>query len=218
VIRPVRVLAVACAWLAAAAGLNAHQLDEYVQATLVSIEKGRVTLEVKLTPGVDIAPQVVAAIDRDADGRISEPEADAYAATVVGSLTLEVDGRARAVTLASRTFPAPAEMSEGLGTIRLKATAEFPAASGGSHQVFYRNLHRPELSVYLANALVPDDKAISIRGQQRDVQQRELRIDYEVSGDHRGRVASGAIATLIIIWAAARTRRMAELRSSKFEV
>jgi hypothetical protein len=44
----------------------------------------------------------------------------------------------------------------------------------------YRNTHRPELSVYLVNALVPENPEIEVVAQRRDRLQHELRLDYRV--------------------------------------
>jgi hypothetical protein len=54
--------------------LSAHRLDEYLQSTLVAIEAGDVRLQINLTPGVAVAAQVLALIDRDRDGAISRKE------------------------------------------------------------------------------------------------------------------------------------------------
>ena len=55
----------------------AHQLDEYLQATLVVIEPDRIRLQINLTPGVAVAEQVLSLIDRDHDRLISTNEAAA---------------------------------------------------------------------------------------------------------------------------------------------
>ncbi len=60
--------------------LDAHRLDEYLQATRLSVALDRIELEIDLTPGVSIAERIVTAIDTDRDGRFSPAESDAYAA------------------------------------------------------------------------------------------------------------------------------------------
>jgi hypothetical protein len=67
-----------------------------------------------------------------------------------------------------------------MGTIRLRATATFPAAAAGRHKVLYRNTHQSKISVYLANALVFLRTNMSRSGQRRDSAQHELAIDYRV--------------------------------------
>ena len=53
---------------------SAHRLDEYLEGTILSVAKNRLDVEMTLTPGVAIFPILIAAIDRDADGTISQAE------------------------------------------------------------------------------------------------------------------------------------------------
>ena len=99
---------------------------------------------------------------------------------MIGSITLLVDGRPEAVTLVESWFPEVGDMNLGVGTIRLRATATLAPAAIGRHQVSYLNTHRPESSVYLVNALVPEDPRIRIAGQHRDQAQHGLTVDYSV--------------------------------------
>src|SRR5581483_7871639 len=111
--------------------------------------------------------------------------------------SLDVDGRARPLTLTAREFPERAAMRDGIGTIRLRATAA-SASAGGAHEIVFRNRHRPDISVYLANALAPAQPSIAIGGQRRDFLQRELRIEYQDTTSHPWRTgASAAIALLV---------------------
>jgi nickel/cobalt transporter (NicO) family protein len=50
---------------------SAHPMDEYVQNTYIDLAPDRTTLQIDLTPGVFVAPEVVALIDTDGDGEIS---------------------------------------------------------------------------------------------------------------------------------------------------
>jgi hypothetical protein len=68
----------------------AHRLDEYLQATRVSLARGAVTLEVDLTPGASIAASVLDVLDTDRDGRFSALEAGAYGRAVVEDLVIEL--------------------------------------------------------------------------------------------------------------------------------
>ena len=79
--------------LGLAAPLRAHRLDEYLQAARISVAADRVTLELDLTPGVAIAPAVLAMIDTDRNGELSPAESDAYARSVIDGVALKVDGR-----------------------------------------------------------------------------------------------------------------------------
>jgi len=158
----------------------AHRLDEYLQATRVALARDRIALELHLTPGVSIAPQIVALIDRDANGQIAPDEARAYGAAVVGEIVLQLDGRDLPLTLTDVRVPAIDEMRDGMGAIRIEASAAVSTAPG-AHALVYRNDHRPDVSVYLVNTLMPDTRAISIASQQRDPRQREFHLDYQVN-------------------------------------
>jgi hypothetical protein len=170
----------ASVWLMWPAAPTAHRLDEYLQATRIAVDGDRVDVGIDLTPGTAVARQVFGWIDTDQDGEISSAEGDAYAAAVLSAIRLDVDDHQHSLTLVTRRFPTLGEMRLGVGTVQLTATASVPRAAAGPHHLLYRNMHQPDLSVYLVNALVPDDPGIEITGQRRDRQQHELRLDYRV--------------------------------------
>src|SRR5919206_4140581 len=112
---------------------TAHPLDEYVQNTYIDLAPGRTTLQLNLTPGVLVAPQVVALIDADGDGEISEAEGEAYANDyVLRDIALEVDGEPQPLTLVDGSFPTPLDMGAGMGTIQLHVAAEAPEGVPGN--------------------------------------------------------------------------------------
>ena len=96
----------------------AHRLDEYLQATMISLEKDRVAAQIRLTPGVAVFPIVIATIDTDHDGVISKAEQRAYAERVLADLSLSIDGDRLRLQLISAVFPKVEEMREGLGDIQ----------------------------------------------------------------------------------------------------
>src|SRR6476619_704219 len=109
---------------------SAHRLDEYLQATIVVIEPGSVRLQINLTPGMDVAKQVLAVIDRNSDGVISTNEAAAYADLFKRDLKLHLDGRNLQLKLTTSEFPAPAELRTGWGIITVEFSAPIvPLAS-----------------------------------------------------------------------------------------
>lgn len=174
-------VALTCAGLVRETPLRAHRLDEYLQATRVMIASDRVTLEMDLTAGVAVAPAIFKTIDTDGSGAVSTVEADAYAAQVIASLVVALDDRPLHVRLDGRQLPAWFDMRDGVGSIHLEASAELPKTQAGDHHLYVRNTHRSEMSVYLANALVPDDDRVAITNQRRDLEQHELTIDYRLS-------------------------------------
>src|SRR5437868_5560505 len=126
-----RSLAVAGAiLLSAGTSVFAHRLDEYLQATLLSVEKDRVQAQLRLTPGVAVLPAVLAGIDTDANGLLSDAERSAYAQRVLRDLSLTIDGAPLRLKLVSTQFPKLEAMEEGLGEIRLDFYATVPRGQG----------------------------------------------------------------------------------------
>ena len=96
---------IAAVVLGLAACLQAHRLDEYLQGTLISVEQNRVTLQLTLTPGVAVFPFLIAGIDTDRNGAISEAEQRAYAGRVLRDLSLLSEGRELRPRLLTMRFP-----------------------------------------------------------------------------------------------------------------
>jgi hypothetical protein len=210
------VLGTVC--LVVPARLAAHRLDEYLQAARLAVARDRVSVELDLTAGIAKAPAVFAMIDANHDGRVSQSEIDAYARQVADALVLTLDGETIRPVVDRAEMPAWSEMRDGVGAIRLHASARIPAARPGHHQLFFRNTHQPAMSVYLANALVPEDDRVEITSQGRDADQHELTIDYRVTPAAgwsaasswqflAGLAVAGAVA--LVFWSRPRTRRLA---------
>lgn len=194
--RQAAVVAALC--LALPSTARAHRLDEYLQASRVAIDRDRIDVEIDLTPGVAVAAQVLSAIDTDHDGSISGTEAGLYASAVIDALTLELDGHAERLQLTSQRFPDPDAMTEGTGTIQLRASAAAAAGRSGTHHLLFRNPYRADIGAYLANPLVPRDAAIEILGQERDVRQHDLRIEYRVHSSWKWALSWTGIAVLAV--------------------
>jgi hypothetical protein len=156
-------------------------LDEYLQATLVTIGPGGLRFEMDLTPGAAVADQVLALVDRDHDGVVSTNEAAAYAALVRRDLQARLDGRMLGLKLEALNFPAPDEMRAGLGIIQLEFSAAPGRLAAGTHRLTFENRHLPKLSVYLFNAASPTSKAITIASQSRNQTQSTGEIDFTLS-------------------------------------
>lgn len=135
-------------------------------------------LELNLTPGIDLADAIVADIDRNRDGSLSQDEQRAYGSVVLSGLTLEVDGSPVRAQLTAATFPDLETMKRGEGSIRMQLAGTLPRLSAGPHQLLFRNRHESNRSVYLANALVPATSDVTVMTQKRDTNQTELTIDY----------------------------------------
>lgn len=164
--------------LAGVVDLSAHRRDEFLQAARIGIDAGAVDVELNLTPGIDLADAIVADIDRNRDGSISQDEQRAYGSLVLSAITLELDGTPIHSRLTGFTFPDVDAVKRGEGTIRMQLAGALPRLSPGPHQLLFRNRHSPNRSVYLANALVPATADVTVTAQRRDLEQTELTVDY----------------------------------------
>ena len=136
---------VAC--LACAPRADAHRLDEYLQATRVSIDVDRVSVEIDLTAGTSVAASVFSWIDTDADGQLSGAERAAYARQVIDSVMLTADGHRVTLAVDGTDFFDRREMAEGIGTVRLRASGRLPSAAsvperGRASSASIRRTHR----------------------------------------------------------------------------
>jgi hypothetical protein len=177
-----RRLIAACAamvWLGTSA--SAHRLDEYLQATLLSVEKESVHGSMRLTPGVAVTPFVLAGVDANADGVISESERKAYAERLLRDVSLKIDGRELSPQLISVEFPGVEEMKQGLGEIQIEFRADLPRG-GRDRRLVFENHHQSGISAYLVNCLAPGDADIRIVAQNRNEQQSFYQLDYAEGG------------------------------------
>ena len=159
----------------------AHRLDEYLQATIVSVEDNQVQLSMRLIPGVAVSSVVLAAIDTNRDGIISTTEGWAYGARVLHELSVTMDGHRLAPRLVSATFSTVEEMKEGTGEIRIELSADLP--HGDTHRkLVFENHHDASISVYLVNCLAPRDTRVHILAQNRNRNQSFYELDYMQSG------------------------------------
>jgi hypothetical protein len=181
---------------------TAHRLDEYLQAARLSLARDRITLELGLTPGVNLASLIVPLLDRDGDNAISPVEAGAYGQDVVSDLLLQLDGRPVPLTLVRVEVPAIGEMREGSGTILVQAAGPVEAVLAGRHRLDFRNNHQSAASVYLANAMAPEDGDVRVVTQARDPRQQAFRVEYDVRPQWPARLlwlVSGAAALSMLM-------------------
>ena len=181
--------------------LSGHRRDEYLQASRLALDADRVRIEVELTAGIAVADAVLADLDRDGTDTVSAGEAASYAAAVAAAIGLEIDGAPLAVTGKATRVPGVDDVRSGAGAMLIELDATVPALDAGPHLLRFRNRHRPDISVYLANVLVPTDDRVAVTAQRRDVDQRELVVDYQLragSIEAAGRTGL-AIATALLI-------------------
>jgi hypothetical protein len=177
---------------------RAHWLDQYLQATTITIGDARIVAQLRMTPGVTIVPEVLARIDKNGDGTYSTDEQRAYAVGVLHDVTLHVDGSPLSVEVLAVNFANIAEFQAGRGVIAINFAAQIPLG-GVERQFTYVNRYEPSRSVYLANTLVPTDSTVSVTAQQRSSDQSR----YGVRFTHtlgNANVASAERATGPVVW------------------
>ena len=179
--RRITIPAVLLASALGARPAHAHRLDEYLQATTIAVARDRVTLQLRLTPGVAVFARVFADVDANRDGIASPDERRAYAERVLRDLSFTVDGDRRPLRLVAVRFPDADAMREGRGEMVLDVDAAMPN-EGGDRRLTFENRHQRAIGVYLVNALVPRDSAIRITAQQRTPDQSRYELRWVQAG------------------------------------
>lgn len=173
-------------WLLALIALpsaaRAHRLDEYLQATIVSIEPNGIRLLMNLTPGSAIADEVLSRIDWNRDGLVSASEEATYCELLRRDLALRLDRAGVELALVAAEFPAPAELRTGAAIIRVEFAASPAPLAAGPHALAFENRHFAGVAAYLFNAALPPSPSIEIARQQRNDEQSVGEIEFEVAG------------------------------------
>jgi HupE / UreJ protein len=174
----------------------AHNLDEYLQAAVISLHPDEVHVSLRLVPGVAVLPELLESLDIDSDGKLSEAEQYAYTASVLKEISLRINGAPVALRVHSAYFPAIDTMKEGVAEIRLEVVGRLPSIAENRTLVF-ENHHLSRISVYLANILVPADKRLEIVSQRRNESQSLYEVQYrqQLEATAVNRVGSFATTT-----------------------
>jgi hypothetical protein len=177
-------MVIAAVW-ALLPSLAAHRLDEYLQATVAMIEPNGIRLRISLTPGVDVADQVLAKIDLNRDAIISEKEAATYAESLRRDLLVRLDQSDAGLQVAAVSFAEVDELRTGQGTIRIEFSVTSTPLAVGAHRLTVENRHLPKASVYLFNAALPKSASVKIGRQKRSNDQHRGEIEFEVISQAR---------------------------------
>ncbi len=173
-----------------ASAASAHRLDEYLEATMISLDTSRMHADIRLTPGIAVLPTVLREIDTNADGAISPAEQRAYAAKVLRDLSFAIDGTRLTPRLLSFRYPSIDQMKDGLGEIHLEVDADLPR--GGPHRrLTFQNHHQFLIAAYMVNCLVPRDPHIRIDTQHRNYSQSSYDLDFTDTAAQPTSVLSG---------------------------
>lgn len=163
--------------LSLGAPASAHRLNEYLQATMLSVGKDRVDATMRLVPGVAVSSAVIAAIDVNGDGILSETERHAYAERVLQDVSFSIDGRKLTPYIVSFLFPKVEDMTEGVGEIKIEFAATL-MPGGRNRKIVFENHHLEPISAYLVNCLLPQDRDIQIVSQWRSGNQAKYELEY----------------------------------------
>jgi len=176
----------------------AHRLDEYLQGTIISIEKGRLQAQMTLTPGVAVSPLLIASIDTDSNGVISQTEQLEYARSVLQDLSLTIDGRHLTPQLVSEQFPTLDELKDGRGEIQLEFKADLPGG-GRNRKLTLENHHQSAIAAYQVNCTVPRDPNIRIARQNRNYSQSSYVLEYVQTNAESASVGMSPVAVLMFL-------------------
>ena len=158
----------------------AHPLDAYLQATYLTVQPTQIVVELNLTPGVLLAPQLLPLLDPDGDQQITDSEGQTYVDALINDLVLQVDGEPLALTVTKVAMPPHLNIQAGYGTIRVFAAGPLRAELTGTHQIDYRNSFAPPGSIYQVNAFVDKGTAITLGKQNRDSLQQSMTMDFTI--------------------------------------
>lgn len=157
----------------------AHRLDEYLQATVIDVSRQEIDVVLRLTPGVDVASQVLRQIDANGDGKLSAQEQQQCAQHIVRQVSLMLDHAYLPLKLSDYVFPSVEKLRAGSGMINLHLTAQ-AVLEPGTHQLRYNNQGVGPDTVYLVNALLPHNPTIHIQSQKRSSNQAVYDLDFTV--------------------------------------
>ena len=156
----------------------AHPLDVYLQASYITVAPTQITVELDLSPGVLVAPQALLQLDSDGNQQISDAEGQAYVATVLRNVVLQLDGTPQALALTKIDMPPYLNIQTGYGMIRIYTTTTLAAGLSGTHQISYTNNFAPAGSMYQVNAFIEQGMAITLGKQNRDSTQQSMTVAY----------------------------------------
>ena len=173
----IRLASAVIVFLLSVVPVYAHQLDEYLQATTIDVQRHSLMLRLRMTPGVDVARMLLANIDTDADGTIADAEQRAYAERVCHDLSVAIDGKSLPLRLVSSSFPNFEELLKGLGNILFEFKADV-LPGGSTRRLTLENHHQSAVAAYLVNCIRPRDPDVRIVAQTRNFSQSSYLLEF----------------------------------------
>jgi hypothetical protein len=172
------------------AKLAPHPVDEYVQSALVGFSPERVYFSMVMEPGAQVAEQVLAEIDLDANNRISQREVEQYGAKFLAEIELLLDGKSLKPVIKFIDVPRPSEIREGWAIVRLGAVVEAGKLPPGEHSLVFINQHFPSISAYQFNAEKSTSEHVEILEQNRNADQSRGEIRFRIEGQEPATLAA----------------------------
>lgn len=157
----------------------AHRLNEYLQATTISLNSDKVFLELRLTPGTDVAERIIKSIDLNGDSRFSDGEKRAYLNQLNRDVSLAMDGHTVSLKLVASTFSNIENLKKGIGDIIINYEVNI-TTPGFAHKLIFKNQHYSSIAVYMVNTLLPADTTIQVNSQTRSNDQSRYQLDFTI--------------------------------------
>jgi hypothetical protein len=115
--------------------LAAHPHARVDQQAILSLDRGSAVIEYRVVPSFKDGTHMFDHLDANHDGVMSTGEKRAYAAALMGSTRMIVDGRRVQLRPASVSIPPRSTMSGGAGLMAVKANAPLQLSSYRSHEI-----------------------------------------------------------------------------------
>jgi hypothetical protein len=157
----------------------AHPVDEVVQGAYLTLVPGEVRLELDLTPGSQVAAAVLKSLDANADGRVTEAEAQSYGVRVLAQSRLTLDGLAVLWRLDRVSLPPYQNLQTGNGILKIYGVA-IRSDQSGPRTLNYQNRYQPAKSQWTANIFLQPASGWQYRvtGQRRSDDGKQLVVNY----------------------------------------
>lgn len=183
---------VLAAWVAAPAA-RAHPLDRLTQHLLVNLEAEEIRLTLAIGGGMLANEVVLADLDRDGDGRVTEREIAAWRQMVLERLTITIDGEpvfpdtSRVEVL----VPDLHDFHVGLKPLMLSVPVRLEASGGpADHYLAVRNDYRVDRSDFQFAVGAGSGTDVLDAGWPSAITRVAFRVDPSLTGDSRSTVAA----------------------------
>ena len=154
--------------------------DHLGQALYVDVRSSGVQLDLTLSPGTQVSAEFAQRIDANADGIVSDNEANAVARSIAERMTVRVDGERHMLTAIALEAPSAAILQTGESTLHWTAQTTVPL-SPGDHELEITNRYAPMTSVYSVHAFGVQHQT-SFRSQARAPGGSSVRLVVHVEG------------------------------------